>query len=280
MANALVLGGGGPLGIAWEAGLLHGLAQSGFDLSSFDPIIGTSAGSIVGAHLAVHGDVKALFAAQSQPIGPDTPPAPKIARFLAAYLKAKLVTSSITQLRASVGKSARAAGIPGERTWLNAIARYVPEGAWPAKELLVTAIDAGTGELRVWDRDAGIPIFVAVASSCAVPCAYPLVTIHGRMYMDGGIGSQTNAALAQGCSRVVILDPIGHIPGARGHSQNEARQLAASGSSVFRIVPDDATAHVIGMHLMDPSRRAQVAKLGQAQGIALDRADKLAILFP
>src|SRR5215217_8191099 len=53
MTKALVLGGGGPVGVAWEVGLLAGLADAGVDLADADRIIGTSAGSIVGARLAL-----------------------------------------------------------------------------------------------------------------------------------------------------------------------------------------------------------------------------------
>jgi ABC-type sugar transport system substrate-binding protein len=53
MSRALVLGGGGPVGIAWECGLLAGLAQAGVDLGTADFILGTSAGSFVGARLAM-----------------------------------------------------------------------------------------------------------------------------------------------------------------------------------------------------------------------------------
>ena len=51
--KALVLGGGGPVGIAWETGLLAGLAEGGIDLSHADYILGTSAGAFVGAQLAM-----------------------------------------------------------------------------------------------------------------------------------------------------------------------------------------------------------------------------------
>ncbi|MER7155387.1 patatin-like phospholipase family protein, partial [Streptomyces lydicus] len=50
--TALVLGGGGLTGIGWEVGVLAGLADAGIDLADADVVIGTSAGSIVGAHLA------------------------------------------------------------------------------------------------------------------------------------------------------------------------------------------------------------------------------------
>src|SRR6059036_1387239 len=38
--TALVLGGGGALGIAWEAGLLAGLAEGGVDASAAELIVG------------------------------------------------------------------------------------------------------------------------------------------------------------------------------------------------------------------------------------------------
>ena len=53
MTRALVLGGGGPVGIAWEAGLIAGLAEGGVELAEADFILGTSAGSFVGSQLAM-----------------------------------------------------------------------------------------------------------------------------------------------------------------------------------------------------------------------------------
>ena len=50
--RALVLGGGGVTGIAWETGLIAGLAGLGIDLAAADVIIGTSAGSVVGTDIA------------------------------------------------------------------------------------------------------------------------------------------------------------------------------------------------------------------------------------
>jgi NTE family protein len=50
--RALVLGGGGVTGVAWEIGLIHGLAEQGLDLTTADLFIGTSAGSVVAAQLS------------------------------------------------------------------------------------------------------------------------------------------------------------------------------------------------------------------------------------
>ena len=49
--RALVLGGGGVTGVAWELGILAGLAGAGADLSDADLVVGTSAGSAVAAQL-------------------------------------------------------------------------------------------------------------------------------------------------------------------------------------------------------------------------------------
>ena len=49
--TALVLGGGGITGIAWEIGVLAGLAEAGVDLTGADLVVGTSAGSVVGAQI-------------------------------------------------------------------------------------------------------------------------------------------------------------------------------------------------------------------------------------
>src|ERR1700731_4823885 len=56
--RALVLSGGGPVGYAWMAGLV----AHDVDLGRAELIVGTSAGSIVGAQLALGMDVATLVA--------------------------------------------------------------------------------------------------------------------------------------------------------------------------------------------------------------------------
>ncbi len=79
---------------------------------------------------------------------------------------------------------------------------------WPARSLLVTAVDAATGARRVLDRSSGVGLVDAVAASSAVPGVWPPVTIGGARYIDGGVWSVTNADLATGCDRVLVLAPI------------------------------------------------------------------------
>lgn len=272
-ATALVLGGGGPLGIAWEVAMLDSWAAAAGTPVPLAPfldgrIIGTSAGAIVGAHLAQHDSVSMLLAQQDEPLGLDTPDAPDMARFMAAFLKAKLFSRDLSGLRRSIGRSATSANVPGEAEFLAAFARsYVPKETWREdRELLLTAVDAATGEFHAWDAASAVPLALAVAASCAVPCVYPLVHINGRAHMDGGIGSSTNAALAAGCRRAVILDPLGPLLGNSSPLDDERRALEASGCHTLAFTPDQDVSNAIGTHLLDASRRAQVARLGRVQG--------------
>jgi NTE family protein len=63
--SALVLAGGGITGIAWESGVLAGLAAGGVDTRQWNVVVGTSAGAFVGARLLGDGSPDPLFAAQT-----------------------------------------------------------------------------------------------------------------------------------------------------------------------------------------------------------------------
>src|SRR4051794_23219546 len=71
--TALVLGGGGITGIAWEIGLLAGLAEAGTDLSGADLVVGTSAGSVVGAQVTCGAGLGALYERQMEPATSEEP---------------------------------------------------------------------------------------------------------------------------------------------------------------------------------------------------------------
>src|SRR5689334_13822556 len=65
--KGLVLGGGGVTGVAWEIGLLFGLAEQGVDLSDAGLLVGTSAGSVVAAQLLSGVPLSDLYDAQRAP---------------------------------------------------------------------------------------------------------------------------------------------------------------------------------------------------------------------
>ncbi len=184
--TALVLGGGGITGIAWEIGVLAGLADAGVDLASADLVVGTSAGSVVGAQVTGGAELEAMFGRQLEP-----PAEEKVARMsrsnLARYAWAMLVSrgrdEDFRRRVGSVALAAEKAGLtPTEQERLDVIGSRLVGSEWPDRQLVITAVDAETGEFRTFDRHSGVPLLHAVAASCAVPGVYPPVTIGGRRY--------------------------------------------------------------------------------------------------
>jgi NTE family protein len=267
MTFALVLGGGGVLGIAWQTGLLNGLRLAGLDLSKSDLIIGTSAGAVVGAQLATGCALEDLYARLLAPAGPspEPAPAPNLTAFTQAYRTAAPNGVMTQAARARLGALALAAETKSEDAHLQVIGALLPVHAWPERRLLITAVDAEDGGFVVWDKDSRVPLPLAVAASCAVPILFPPMTVHGRRYMDGGMRSATNADLAQGCEGAVILSPTGRRPGQTAPLEAEASRLRASGNRAEVITPSDAATQAFGPNLMDPARRSAAAQAGQAQ---------------
>ena len=269
--TALVLGGGGITGIAWEIGLLAGLAEAGVDLTSADLVVGTSAGSVVGAQVTGGAELEAMFARQLEP-----PAQEKVARMtranLARYAWAMLVTRGRDEeFRRRVGQVALAAekaGLtPTEQERLDVIGARLVGSEWPDRQLTVTAVDAATGEFTAFDRSSGVPLLQAVAASCAVPGVYPPVTIGGKRYIDGGMRSTANADLAQGHDRLVVLAPI---PRGVGPITSVDAQVTSMVSARVAVVsPDQGSKAAIGRNVLDPAARAGSARAGRAQAAAV-----------
>jgi NTE family protein len=261
--RALVLGGGGVTGIAWETGLLAGLAEAGIDLTSADVIVGTSAGSVVGAQISSGAKLNDLYLAQlSDPtgeiaarMGPTT-----TLRFVAALAW----PGDEQRARARLGRAALKARTVPEAERRAVISRRLPSASWPERRLLITAVDAETGEPRVFDRESGVPLPDAVAASCALPLVWPPISIGGRRYIDGGVRSVANADLAAGCDRVVVLAPVTF---ALRRSARIAGQLASLGAAVRSVVvsPDSQARQAIGGNVLDPAHRVAAARAGHAQ---------------
>lgn len=282
--RALVLGGGGPVGIAWECGLIAGLDAAGVKLADADFIMGTSAGSFVGARLAMGVEPATLAGAILAEAERTRPAAP--APTSASEPPAN--TSGLMQMLSGEGM----AGLPAEETMkrigafaLDAmtmseeafIATFgkrfasLPADAWPERGYACTAVDADSGEFRMWTRDSGVGVTRAVASSCSVPGVYPPVTIEGRRYMDGGMRSGANADLAKGYDKVLIvaLRVGGTGPAAERAAKRlttEVEALTSSGASVEVITPDEPSQSAFGPNLMDFRRRPDAARAGQTQG--------------
>jgi NTE family protein len=264
--TALVLGGGGITGIAWEIGVLAGLAEAGTDLTGADLVVGTSAGSVVGAQLTCGAPLEEMYARQLEP-----PAQEKVARMtrsnLARYAWAMLVSrGKDAEFRRRVGALALAAekaGLtPTEQERLEVIGSRLVSREWPDRALTTTAVDAATGEFRTFDRSSGVPLLQAVAASCAVPGVYPPVTIGDRRYVDGGMRSAANADLAQGYDRVVVLAPI---PRGVGPLASVDAQVTGLLARVAVVAPDEGSRSAIGRNVLDPAAREPAARAGRAQ---------------
>lgn len=261
--RGLVLGGGGITGIAWELGLIAGLAEDGVDLASADIVVGTSAGSVVGAHVLSGTPVAELYAGQLADAKGESGWRIGIGA-LTRILIAAAWPGDGRRGRAYIGRAALAANTAPESENRKIYESMLHGKTWPQRKLLITAVDAETGEAKIFDRDSGASLVDAVAASCAVPVVFPPMTVNGRRYVDGGVRSIANADLATGCDRVVVIAPVSF---GLKRSQRISHQLRSLGPRVRSAVvtPDSAARRAIGSNALDPARRAASARAGHDQ---------------
>ncbi|MEU3408466.1 patatin-like phospholipase family protein [Streptomyces sp. NPDC006670] len=266
--TALVLGGGGLTGVGWEAGILYGLARAGVDLTGADLVVGTSAGSVVGAQVA-SGLLTPRELYERQLADPAGEIAAKFgAGLIARYALAMVRSRDAAEYGRRVGALALAADTPDEAERRAVLAARLVSHEWPERRLVVTAVDALTGEGALFDREHGAGLVDAVAASCAVPGVWPPVTIDGRRYVDGGVRSAVNADLAAGYRRVVILAPLPVGVGKLPSPVQQAERLRAEGARVLLIVSSPDARKAFGRNVLDPARRAAAARAGLAQAAA------------
>jgi len=158
--------------------------------------------------------------------------------------------------------------------WRATVAARLPSQRWPQRTVLITAVDAHTGEPVVFDRHSGVDLVDAVAASCANGFGVPPYGIGDSRYIDGGYRrSSENADLADGYGRVLVLSPLGgrtRAPLDWGmHLAAQVDELRAGGSRVESILPDSDSLTAFGTNLMDLSTRPHAARAGYNQGRAL-----------
>jgi len=264
--RALVLGGGGLSGIAWETGVLAGLAAGGVDVTTADYVLGTSAGATVTAQIGSGLPVADLFDRQTVPALQSaelTPDLSRVVELMESWEKLPLEFPDPAELRRVVGQRALAAATVPEAERRAVIAGRLPRRDWPSRKVAVVAVEAHTGDARVFDKDSGANLVDAVTASCAIPGIWPPVTIGGGRYVDGGTRSVVNADLAAGYQRILILAPM-----ADPSLDEEVAALVAAGDEVQVqvITPDEESTAAIGLNPLDPAVRAPVARAGYAQG--------------
>jgi NTE family protein len=267
-----VLGAGGHAAIAWETGVLAGLADAGVHVCDADVIVGTSAGSLVGAQITSDLTLEALFQRQVDPDRQtkENPPPVDFTRWRDDFMRAREGPGDAIAVLKRFGALALQvpADAQGERR--NVIAARLPSPVWPERSLLIAAVDAESGARRVFDRSSGVDLIDAVTASAAVPGIWPAVSLGGRRYMDGGVYSIDNADLAAGCERVLILTLPARVPPLCVASLDAAVDtLRHGGARVDVVHPDEASQLAfasVGGNLLDPSVREAAARAGREQG--------------
>jgi len=282
--RALVLGGGGSTGNAWLIGVVAGLVDGGLDVVTADVTIGTSAGSTAAAQMAGATPTElldAILAAAPQqrtgPVGSDrgrVPNRPVVDR-LETISRIIASAADAADMRRRMGAAAldldAASDGSWQEQWRATVATRLPSQRWPPRRVLITAVDAHTGEPVVFDRHSGVDLVDAVAASCASGRPY---RIGDHRYIDGGYRSNAeNADLAAGYGRVLVLSPFGGrslTPVGWGtHLATQVEELRAGGARVETVFPDSGSEHMFGANAMDLSLRPPAARAGYDQGRAL-----------
>lgn len=275
-----MLAGGGLAGIAWETGILCGIAdespQTAEALLDADVLVGTSAGSTVAAQLISGLTLDALYERQLETSTTELNPNVGIEQITELFLTAMTQPGSKTEKLQRIGSVALSTQTVPEIVRREVIEHRLPEHDWPQRELRISAIDTATGELVSLDRNSGVNLVDAVAASCAVPGVWPPVTIGGARYMDGGVGSTVNLELAADCDVVVALLPQGRTsPSPFGTGAVE--EIDDFPGSVHAVFAEDEAVQAFGPNPLDPACRAPSAQAGREQGrrVASEVADFL-----
>jgi NTE family protein len=289
---ALVLGGGGAAGNAWEIGVVAGLAEAGLDLTeAADLVVGTSSGATAAAQVRSGMSAAELLASvlspPAQPAGQnrERPPSPPMATVFERMRAIGAAATSAADLRRAMGafglESDSAFGPAAGQQRRAIVASRLPRPQWPDRPMIVVAVNAHTGELAAFDRDSGVDLVDAVTASTALPGTTPTHSINGTHYINGGVRSGENADLASGYANVVVLAPFGGRSGTLPEGQfeglrrepewgtdlaSEVEALRKQGSRVEVITPDADSRAAMGTNQMDPATRIPAARAGFAQG--------------
>ncbi len=281
--RALVLGGGGSAGNAWLIGVLAGLLDAGLDVTAADVTIGTSAGATAAAQLidATPADLYAAILtatppqrpAPGGPAGAPRPAANHMERLTGIIASATDPADMRRRLGAAALEADASSDGSGQARWRATVATRFPGRDWPERAVLLTAIDAETGEPVVFDRHSGVDLVDAVAASTSNGFGVGPYPIGGHRYLDGGYRRNENADLAAGYPRVLVLSPLGGrtlTPLEWGQQLAvQVDELRAAGSRVETILPDAASLEAFGDNMMNPATRLPAARAGYSQGRAL-----------
>ncbi|MGW4092115.1 patatin-like phospholipase family protein [Nocardia sp. NPDC004750] len=285
--RGLAIGCGGTVGAAWiVAALAAARDVLDWDPREADVLLGTSAGAetvtMLGSGVSVDDLVALQRGTASDPILCEHraaepgrfPPLPR-PRLGSPRLPLRRHEPGQALLAAGSGLLPVGGGDPG---WLQRLAeRLNPGRDWvPHPATRLVAMDYATGE-RVAFGAPGAPaatIGAALRASWAVPGWFPPVTIGGRRFVDGGVGSTASVDLlvAENLDELLVLAPMAsaaRIPATGpGHLlerqlrnrmsdklRTEIARLRAAGTKVLFVGATADDLAVTGPNFMDGRRR-------------------------
>ena len=300
----LVLGAGGVLGGAWIAGGLAAITRdTGWDPFNSSHLVGTSAGSLFAALTGAHVPTERLVPGRLAPTASVAAPdewlldelasedcyAPRgvprpLPGSIGLAVKGLRDRGGVSLLKAISGLAplGQVSTEPIQRCVQRGLPRR-PRGVWVAHpNCWIVACDYQTGERVVFGRE-GSPaagIAQAAAASCAIPGFFQPVSIGGRLYVDGGLHSMSNADLLEDedLDLVVILSPLSGRVGRRSWNpvdrvaatirrlaawqlDREVTRLLDRGTHVLVLEPTLDDLDAMGGNVMDARRSIDVAEV-------------------
>lgn len=278
--RGLVLGGGGPVGFAWYAGLARGLAKEGIDLRDADVVVGTSAGAQAGAWIAGGCELTELVevarSIEDAHAGENFADGVDFDLVLEVYgLLSGLDRPASPEVCRKIGELAKRValrdgdpdGYVRERA-----GRWVPDIPWPTTFRAVV-VAADTGQVHLLGDQNGIDLARGVAASCAAPGIITPVLIEGEPFMDGGARSPTNADLLLDLSAdtALVVTPVPRDTPIIGDAtyrmlDAEVGSLKANGVDVAVIRPTEREAAAFGFDLLNTSKVREAIDAGAATG--------------
>lgn len=288
--RALVLGGGAQVGRAWLAGLASKLIEDGVQLPIADLILGTSAGALVGAEIALRTlDLDKPPSAPAVYVDSQSPTMGVLAQL--APLMAQVVSASMPEIGLrKIGRLALETQTMSEEQAMQRV-RSLAGHPWP-KNFKATAVNVMSGERVLWDQDSAIPLAIGIASSGALPSAFPPVTIGADRYMDGAARSMLNADLAAGYDLVIVISCFSlDLSAVAPHTdqsilnaglQSEINLLRRRGATVQVISPNADFLQLTkqGTEMLNLCLMPEAWQIGRRQALSekkdIDRAWRLA----
>jgi NTE family protein len=290
----LVLGAGGVVGQAYQAGVLAALErETGWDPREAAVIVGTSAGSVTGTALRVGVPATDLAASlygvatsrrggailrRILPSDAGPLPAPSVLSLLRPWTlpSPALITRVARRPLAFRPEVAAVTLLPRGQVDISERARGLDEhigDRWP-DGLRICAVRRSDGARVVFGRLGAPParLAPAVLASCAIPGYFRPVTIEGTEYVDGGVHSVTNADVlrSEGLDLVLIVSSMsadrGSANGADGllrrtvhrRMEREIARLEEAGTAVVRLEPGAESRRAMGLRAMAEDRSPRV----------------------